>query len=239
MNSQNSRGNGRSNNNQTKNTEYQSAPEYRNAERQPHRQERYNGSAHTGVGRPASGMRSAPTSGMRNATPAGANTGGAQNRQYSPRRKPENLRAPYKTSPLSFKKLKHIWYGKDRTELFYEEDIEANRICSAAAASGLLFFVPLTASPYSKYGRYWANQGVIMLVVMLASAIVSLAVGGILSLFGAIPYIGIVFRVIKIIFLSLLWLANIALIVRGCYYAAKGSARDFPLIGYMKIISYR
>lgn len=140
---------------------------------------------------------------------------------------------------FTLKKLIRIWKGKDRTDLFYEEDIEANRICSAAAASGLLFFVPITASPYSKYGRYWANQGVIMLVVMLASGIVSLAIGGILSLFGAIPYIGIVFRIIKLIFLIVLWMANLALLIRGCYYAAKGRAVDFPLIGYIRIISYR
>lgn len=149
------------------------------------------------------------------------------------------LHYPMPKKRFTLKKLMRIWRGKDRTELFFEEDIEANRFFSAAAASGLLFFVPLTASPYSKYGRYWANQGVIMLVIMLMSGIVSLAVGGILSLFGAIPYIGIVFRIIKLVFLIALWLMNLALIIRGCYYAAKGRAKDFPLIGYMKIIGYK
>ena len=68
---------------------------------------------------------------------------------------------------------------------FSKEDFEKNR--TMAALGYIIFFIPLIQCKDSKLGRYCANQGLILAVLIL---LVSL-LGGIFSI---VPFIGWLFR---------------------------------------------
>lgn len=70
---------------------------------------------------------------------------------------------------------------------FDREDWEQNR--TLAALGYMVFFVPLILCPKSKLGRYCANQGLLLTVLI---ALVSILFG----ILSAIPLIGWLFRII-------------------------------------------
>ena len=115
---------------------------------------------------------------------------------------------------------KTLLRGRNRTRMFNAEDIEVNKGYAVAASLGLTFFVPLAAAPDSKFGKYWANQGLLLDIVMVAAGLVSLIGGGILSLLGLIPYIGILFRILRIVLFVILGLLLVLLIARNCYLSS-------------------
>lgn len=100
---------------------------------------------------------------------------------------------------------------------------------SALAYLGFLFFVPLVAAPGSRYARFHANQGLVLFIFLAAYSIVF----SILSfIFGFIPVVGWVVRII----LSLLYLVFVALMVLGIVNAATGKAKQLPVIGGITIL---
>jgi len=69
---------------------------------------------------------------------------------------------------------------------FTPEDLEKNK--TMAALGYIVFFVPLLMCKDSKAGRYCANQGLILLVLMVLVSILG-------SIFAAIPLIGWLFTI--------------------------------------------
>lgn len=67
---------------------------------------------------------------------------------------------------------------------FTPEDIAKNK--TMAALGYIAFFVPLLTCQDSKVGRYCANQGLILLVLMVLASILG-------SIFSAIPFVGWLF----------------------------------------------
>lgn len=133
--------------------------------------------------------------------------------------------------------MKKLLKGKDHTAKFHVKDIKANRVNAVIACTGMLFFIPLVAAPESRFGKYWANQGLLILFVETAAAIVGFALGGLLWLAGLIPYVGVVFRILRVITAVLIWCIILLYIIYAANYAARGRARDIPIIGYMRIIT--
>lgn len=125
---------------------------------------------------------------------------------------------------------------KDHTSKFHLKDIKSNRGNAVIACTGMLFFIPLVAAPESRFGKYWANQGLLVLFVEIAAAVAGAAVGGLLWLAGLIPYVGIIFRVLRVFVGIAVWCVIAFYIIYAVYYAARGRARDIPFIGYMRII---
>ncbi|MBQ4064633.1 MAG: hypothetical protein IJD10_00885 [Clostridia bacterium] len=126
--------------------------------------------------------------------------------------------------------------GRDYTAKFREEDTRVCRIECACACTGLLFFLPLVSAPESRFGRYWANQGLIILLVQLLLTVVWLSVGGLLWLLGLIPFIGILFSILR-------WIVGILLAAVALFYviypmicAARGRATDSPVVGIFRFI---
>lgn len=105
-------------------------------------------------------------------------------------------------------------------------DIQQNQKVGAAAYLGILFFVPLVVNQNSRYGRYCANQGLLLLLAMIATALVR-------ELLGWLPLLGgIVALVVGI--------TQLAIFVVMVYYAylsySKGQAMEVPLIGKIQLI---
>lgn len=63
----------------------------------------------------------------------------------------------------------------DITQQFAPEDIQKNKVISALSYLGILFFLPLVAAPESRFGKFHANQS---LVLMLAGFAGAVALGG-------------------------------------------------------------
>lgn len=99
---------------------------------------------------------------------------------------------------------------------FTQEDIEDNKVMAALAY--ILFFLPLIVCPESAYGKFHANQGLVLLIVSVAGSIVL----GIIS--AIIPFIG---WIVQLIFS----LAVLAFAILGIVNALNGKANKLPLIG--------
>ncbi len=102
-------------------------------------------------------------------------------------------------------------------EVFTPEDIEKNKIMSALAY--VLFFLPLVACPESRFGRYHANQGLLLLIVGIAGGII----------LGIIPIIGW-------ILLPFFYIATFVFAIIGFINGLNGRAKPLPLFGKFKII---
>lgn len=132
--------------------------------------------------------------------------------------------------------MRLILHGKEHTKRYHPEDIASSRIESICACTGLLFFLPLVSQPDSRYGRYWANQGLLILFSELAALVFWLLLGWFLGLLATIPVIGLLFTVLRFAVAVLLVLAPAALVVLAMSFAIRGRAKDIPFIGFMRFI---
>lgn len=100
---------------------------------------------------------------------------------------------------------------------FDKDDIEKNKVMAGLAY--IIFFLPLLACPDSKFGKFHANQGLLLLIVGF--------VGGIIL--SVIPIIGWlllpVFSIVVLIF-GVIGLVN----------GLSGKAKELPIIGKYKLL---
>ncbi len=100
---------------------------------------------------------------------------------------------------------------------FDATDIEQNKLVAALAY--VIFFIPLLAAPESKFGKFHANQGLLLLLVSLVVSIV----------IGFFPFIGFMF--------SWIWSLVVLAVVIMCFINAyNGKAEELPLIGHITIL---
>lgn len=128
------------------------------------------------------------------------------------------------------------FWGRDYSQKFKYPEIKRCRFECLCACTGIMFFVPLVSIPESRYGRYWANQGLLILLIELICLLVGLVVGGIFGLLSLIPFVGVVFGVIETAVTVLLSLIPAAYIIISLVYVSKGKARDIPFVGFVRII---
>lgn len=113
----------------------------------------------------------------------------------------------------------------DRTAEFEKQDADQNKVMGILAYIGPLVFVPMFAAKESKWARFHANQGLVLFILEAAISITS-------SILSKIPYIGWLLSLV-------LWLADVAVVVLavlGIVSAAKGQAKELPIIGGFKIL---
>lgn len=120
----------------------------------------------------------------------------------------------------------------DRTSEFFEMDIEKNKVVSLISYLGVLFFLPLVACPDSEFGRFHANQALIIFFAELALGVLTGALGTI----GVIPLFGILSGILAVLVGSVGGLVCTVYTVMGIVYTAQGKAVELPLIGGIKII---
>ncbi len=123
---------------------------------------------------------------------------------------------------------------RDYTKRFRKANVKAVKFERICAATGLLFFVPFVSAPESRSARFCANQGFIMLLLEIVSALVCLIAGLILGLLGSIPIIGILFTIIKIALYIAVGVINLLLIAFGVFCAIKDKIVELPLIGRLR-----
>ena len=99
-----------------------------------------------------------------------------------------------------------------------------------AVIAYFIFFVPLLAAPNSKFARYHANQGLILLICCVGVGIASAILGAILSAviwsaagLGALAIVSLIFSLVYIL-LGVLGIMDIV-------NAAQNKMKPMPLIG--------
>lgn len=101
---------------------------------------------------------------------------------------------------------------------FDPQDIQDNRVVSALAYWWILFFLPLVACPQSRYGRFHANQGLVLFIASILCGVLAI-----------IPFIGFFLTLIGSI-TCFVWQ------ILGTVNALQGNGKRLPLIGEIEII---
>jgi len=101
-------------------------------------------------------------------------------------------------------------------EVFSQDDIEKNKVVAGLAY--LIFFLPLITCPESAFGRFHANQGLLLLIASVGLGI-ALGILPFLWVVGWIFYIGI-----------------FVFAIMGLVNGLNGKAKELPLIGKYRIL---
>lgn len=104
-------------------------------------------------------------------------------------------------------------------ETFDPADIEKNK--TMAGLAYLIFFLPLIVCPDSKYGKFHANQGLLLLITSIVGTVV-------LSIIPIIGWVLLLFYPLVILVLGIMGLVN----------GFSGKAKPLPIIGKYTIIKY-
>lgn len=119
-------------------------------------------------------------------------------------------------------------HDRNSEKAYDPADIEQNK--TMAGLAYILFFLPLIACKDSQYGRFHANQGLLLLILSIVGSIALSVVSGIL----------IAFTWHLFWFTSLLHgafgLFIIFLVITGLLNGLNGKAKPLPIIGEIQII---
>lgn len=117
----------------------------------------------------------------------------------------------------------------DTTAAFDPDDIAKNKGLAALSYLTVLVLVPLLAAKDSKYARFHANQGLVLLLVEVAYFIVCVILNLIKSF---VPLLNIPFSIVT----TLLEIALCVLIILGIVNAVQGKAKELPVIGGIRLL---
>ncbi len=123
-------------------------------------------------------------------------------------------------------------------------DAQENKAMGVLAYLGILVFIPIFAAPKSKFARFHANQGLVLLIAEAAFGIIQGILVAILSaLFTPSVYDlisgstgrGAIYGILVTI-LNLVWILFIILVILGIVNAVNGHEKELPIIGKIKIL---
>lgn len=114
--------------------------------------------------------------------------------------------------------VKEALVTPDTTASFDPEDINKNKIFAILAYFGILVLVPIFAAKDSKFAKFHANQGLLLFIAEIAGSVISI-----------IPILGTLVSFVVSI-------ACFALAIIGIINAAKGEAKELPVIGKYEIL---
>lgn len=115
----------------------------------------------------------------------------------------------------------------DTTADYDREDINKNRAMAILAYIGPLVFIPMFAAKKSKFARFHVNQGFLLFLVWASMSV--------LSTFFNLIYLP---RILDVLIQLTIWLVSIpATIINviGIVNAARGKAKELPVIGKIRI----
>lgn len=129
---------------------------------------------------------------------------------------------------------------EDKTYEFDRMDISDNKVFALLSYIGILVLVPLIAAPKSRFARFHANQGLVLLIGEVAYSTVRGVLLGALKLLRHVTLFGgalfsPVYWAVNII-TGVLSLAFLVFAIIGIINAAQGKAKELPIISKFKII---
>ena len=157
----------------------------------------------------------------------------AEEKQPEQNTEQQNAYQPNTTSDFA-QKFDQFTDTEDRTAEFDKADISANKVYAILAYIGFLVLVPLIAVPKSKFARFHANQGLVLLIGEVAYNIVRSVLVYVLRLTMWGP-LRIVYDAVKFA-TGAVGLVFVVFAVIGIVNAAQGIAKELPLVGKVKIL---
>ncbi|HIZ83846.1 MAG TPA: hypothetical protein H9668_05455 [Firmicutes bacterium] len=97
-------------------------------------------------------------------------------------------------------------------------DVSKNKVFAILSYFGILFILPLLCCKDSAYGRFHANQGLLLFLMEAVAAVL-----------GLIPLVGWIISLI-------LYLCILVFFILGLVSAAQGTMTPLPLLGSIRII---
>lgn len=158
-----------------------------------------------------------------------------QQQQYQPNQQPNQFQN-------TFNKFNNT---KDFTSEFDKTDIEQNKVMALLSYLSILVLVPIFGAPQSKFARFHANQGVVLLIVDIILGILNAILSAIiLAIFVTkSSYYGYTYSTVSGfgLFLNglvatIIYVAIGILSILGIVNAVKGKAKQLPIIGKFKIL---
>ena len=137
--------------------------------------------------------------------------------------------------------FKNLLNTEDHSAMLDPRDVRDNKVFGIFAYLGLFCLIPMFAAPKnSKFSRYHANQGLLLLICNVIYSIIS----ALLNLIKVPRYVygfrsGWTTPVIIPIILGILSLPLIALAVLGIINVVKGKCKDLPVIGKIKLLKIK
>ncbi len=117
----------------------------------------------------------------------------------------------------------------DTTADYDANDIIQNKAMAILAYFGPLCFIPMFAAKDSKFARFHANQGLVLLIACVAWSIAySILNAIILAISWRLYFISSIIGLLSLVFLLLA--------IIGIINAANGKAKELPIIGKFKIL---
>ena len=118
--------------------------------------------------------------------------------------------------------------NKNNNNGFEPEDIEANKVISGL--SYILFFLPLLVCPSSKFGKFHANQSLILLITGIVGNIIISVFASILVSISL--FLGLLGSLLSLIF----GIGIFVLFIIGLINGFNGKVKELPIIGQFRII---
>lgn len=103
---------------------------------------------------------------------------------------------------------------------YEQDDVQSNKIMAILSYFGLLVLIPIFAAPHSRFARFHANQGLVLLIASFALSILD-------SVIGFFPF-GLIFNIVRLVIL--------VLAIMGIVGAAKGEEKELPIIGGIHLL---
>lgn len=134
----------------------------------------------------------------------------------------EEKKEEHKTEHSKTKHEQDPFNSTKGVQMGHPDDVEKNK--AMAVLAYLIFFLPLIVCPESKFAKYHANQGLIVLIVSAFLGILGSGSGLFSILFWPLS-------VLLGIFMSLISLALFVLVIMNMISASKGEMKPLPIIG--------
>ena len=117
----------------------------------------------------------------------------------------------------------------DTTAEYDPADITNNKAMGILAYFGPLCFIPMFAAKGSRFARFHANQGLVLMLASIAWSIVYSIINWIiLAISWRLYFISSIIGLVSLVFL--------VLCVIGIINAANGKAKELPIIGKFKLL---
>lgn len=120
--------------------------------------------------------------------------------------------------------------AKDHTDAFDPADIQTNNLLSQLSYLGILVLIPIFLVKNSRFSRFHANQGLLLIIANAAVYVLNFICGFLTGLWWGF--------VILLIPALALGAAMTALSVLGIINAVRGKAKELPLIGKFKLLRW-
>lgn len=111
------------------------------------------------------------------------------------------------------KKVNEAFNTADTTSQFDQEDIDKNKFMAILCYLGILIVIPFLVAKESKFVKYHINQGLCMIVFILILGVISY-----------LPLVGWIVGAVS-------GIVSLILCLMGILNAARGEAKELPLVG--------